>query len=122
MSLSVQTIINIAHILFNGPFLIYFGIFRPVDPIFYIILALMAVTIFFVASYRYLQGQMYVWLMLHLLLFATLFMYIAGLYFYYKAPIPDSLFNVCLSIGVVALIYHSTELIRRKFYKVSDKK
>ena len=61
--------------------------------------------------YRYIKKQLYAWLYVHLLLFASLLLTICYLKFT-KKNIPDYLYSFLVAIGVAAIGYHIIKLIR----------
>ncbi len=102
-------IINWIHIFFNGPFLIYFGLMKPTSTIFYVIVLLMGLAIIYAFYEEYMKNNLYAWLTVHLLLFATLFLSISALHFMGK-KIPYYLYSFCVAIGIAAIGYHALKI------------
>ena len=104
-------LINYVHILFTGPFLIYIGLKKHSNKIFYIILLLLALII--IASFynRYKNNELRAWLYVHLLLFVSLLLSICYLKFYNK-KIPYYLYSFLVALGSGAFGYHFIKLIK----------
>jgi hypothetical protein len=109
--MNINLIISLVHVFFTGPLLIYIGLTKPINIIYYYILLLLAVIITIAFIYRYLYKQLYAWLYVHLLLFATLLYSI----FYLKITnnkIPYYLYSFLLAIGIAAIGYHLIRIFK----------
>ena len=104
-------IISLIHIFITGPFLVYIGILNPNNILFYILLFLLAIIIIISFIYRYINKELYAWLYVHLLLFATLLFYICYLRFT-QQKIPNYLYSFLLAIGIAAIGYHIIKLFK----------
>ena len=98
-------IISLIHIFIIGPLFIYIGLVRPNNILFYMLLFLLAIIIIISFIYRYLNKQLYAWLYVHLLLFATLLLYICYLRFT-DQKIEKYLYSFLIAIGVASIGYH----------------
>jgi hypothetical protein len=101
----INKIISLIHIFIIGPLLIYIGLVRPNNILFYMLLFLLAIIIIISFIYRYLNKQLYAWLYVHLLLFATLLLYICYLRFT-DQKIVKYLYSFLIAIGVASIGYH----------------
>jgi uncharacterized membrane protein YoaK (UPF0700 family) len=110
-NIDFDIIINLIHIFINGPFFIYIGLVKPNNILFSIILFFLAIIIVIAFIYRYLNKQLYAWLYVHLLLFATLLFYISYLRFT-QQKIPDYLYSFLVAIGIAAIGYHIIKLVK----------
>ena len=106
-----DSIISLVHIFFTGPLLIYIGIAKPNNIIFYYILSLLAVVIVLAFIYRFIKKQLYAWLYVHLLLFSVLLYSISYLRFT-NQKIPYYLYSFIVAIGISAIGYHIIKIIR----------
>ena len=109
---NIDFIINLIHIFITGPLFIYIGLTKSYNIIFSIILFILAVIIVSAFIYRYFNKQLYAWLYVHLLLFATLLFYISYLRFT-QQKIPDYLYSFLIAIGIAAIGYHIIKLIKQ---------
>ena len=105
-----HTLISLIHILINGPLMIYIGYFKPKDIIFYWLLLLIGIGLIFDILYKYYKNQVHAWLVIHLLLFAPLFIY-TGYLGIKRDKIPYYLHSFILAIGIAAFGYHILKLI-----------
>lgn len=105
-----HTLISIIHILINGPLMIYIGYLKPENIIFYWILMLIGIGLIFDVLYRYYKNNLHAWLVVHLLLFAPLFIY-TGYLGIKNDKIPYYLHSFILAVGISALGYHIIKLI-----------
>jgi len=104
-------IISLFHVFVSGPLLIYIGLTKSYNFLFSLLLFLFGITIITAFIYKYLNKQLYAWLYIHLLLFASLFLYISYLRFTQK-PIPDYLYSFLVAIGIAAVGYHIIKLYK----------
>jgi hypothetical protein len=107
--MNIHLIISLIHILITGPLLIYIGIIKPNNIIFYWILLLLAIIIVIAFIYRYLYKQLYAFLYVHLLLFATLLFSISYLKFR-EEKIPYYLYSFLIAIGFASIGYHFVKI------------
>ena len=105
-------IISLIHVLLSGPLFIYIGIVKPEDILYYIVLLLFAIIIVISFIYKYIINQLYEWLYVHLLLFASLLLYICYLRFT-KQIIPHFLYSFLIAIGFGAVGYHIVKIINK---------
>jgi hypothetical protein len=111
--IDIYFIISLIHIFFTGPLLIYIGIVKPQNIIFYWILFLLAIIIIIAFIYRFLQKQLYAWLYIHLLLFTLLLFSISYLRFK-EQKIPYYLYSFLVAIGIAAIGYHLLKILKIK--------
>lgn len=104
-------IISLVHVLLLGPFLIYLGLYKPECKYFYITLCILAFVILGVGIYKYLHNSLYAWLIVHLILFATLFLTVSVLRFT-NQEIPPYLYSFLLAIGIAAVGYHTIKIYK----------
>lgn len=109
---NILIMISLIHIFITGPLFIYIGLTKSYNIIFSIILFILAVIIVSAFIYRYFNKQLYAWLYVHLLLFATLLFYISYLRFT-QQKIPDYLYSFLIAIGIAAIGYHIIKLIKQ---------
>ena len=102
-------LISLSHILFNGPLMIYIGIVHPQNVLFYWLLLFIGLAIIAIFVYKAINKKLYAFLVVHLVLFATLFITIAYLRLSDK-KIPYFLYNFLIAIGVAAIGYHLLKL------------
>ena len=114
---NIDFIISLIHIFITGPLFIYIGLAKSYNIIFSIILFILAIFIVIAFIYRYLSKQLYAWLYVHLLLFATLLFYISYLRFT-QQKIPDYLYSFLIAIGIAAIGYHIIKLIKSSYYDI----
>lgn len=97
-------IINFVHLLFTGPFLIYIGLMKPSNKIYYMILLLLSLIYTIIFLYKAITNQLYIWMYVHFFLFVPLLFYIA----YTKLrniKIDHQFFSFLLAIGIAAFGY-----------------
>jgi hypothetical protein len=108
---NIDFIISLIHIFITGPLFIYIGLAKPNHILFSLILFFLALIIVIAFIYRLLKKQLYAWLYVHLLLFATLLFYISYLRFT-QQKIPDYLYSFLVAIGIAAIGYHIIKLFK----------
>lgn len=108
--INTKLIISLIHIFIIGPLFIYIGIKKPLNILFYVILAILTITIIIAFINRYIKNQLYEWLYVHLLLFASLLLYISYLKFTNK-NIPNFLYSFLIAIGFGGIGYHFTKIL-----------
>jgi len=97
-------IINFVHLLFTGPFLVYVGLMKPSNKIYYIILLFLSFIYTIIFLYKAVTNQLYTWMYVHFFLFVPLLLYIS----YNKLrdlPIKGDYFSILLAIGIAAVGY-----------------
>jgi hypothetical protein len=104
------SVVSLSHILFNGPLMIYIGIVRPQQSFFYWLLLFIGLVIVAIFVYKAITKQLYAFLIVHLVLFASLFVTIAYLRLS-NQTVPYFLYNFLIAIGVAAIGYHSLKLL-----------
>jgi hypothetical protein len=112
IGLSYYTILNITHILFNGPLLIYISLAKPQNVYFYYLLLLVGAAIIYSSISKILNNQGYTWLYIHLLLFAPLIL-IVGYLGAKEENIPYYLYTFLQAIGAGAVGHHIISLIKK---------
>ena len=113
---NLNFIISLIHVFLTGPLLIYIGLVKSYNIIFSIILFILAIIIVIAFIYRYVSKQLYAWIYVHLLLFASLLFYISYLRFT-QQKIPDYLYSFLIAIGFGAIGYHIIKLIKYGYNK-----
>ena len=108
---NIDFIISLIHIFITGPLFIYIGLMKPNNILFSYILFFLAIIIIIAFIYRYVKKELYVWLYVHLLLFASLLLYICYLRFT-QQKIPDYLYSFLLAIGIAAIGYHIIKIFK----------
>jgi len=108
---NINILISLIHIFINDPLFIYIGLVKPYNILFSIILFFLAIIIVIAFIYRYLNKQLYEWIYVHLLLFATLLFYISYLRFT-QQKIPDYLYSFLVAIGIAAIGYHIIKIVK----------
>ena len=107
--LDKYTYVNLAHIFFSGPLLLYLGL-KSQKPqfVYYIILALgMLLSIYFV--YEILMESPRPWLLIHLLIFFPLLIW-CGIK---KDKTPPIILSIFVAMGCAAIGYHLIKLLRK---------
>jgi hypothetical protein len=100
--------VQLIHILFVGPLLIYVGFMEPKYDWIYILLLLLGLFIFGKFLYMLVTNslsQRYVWFLLHMLMFASLLMYV-GIWRIMKKDVPHVAYSLLLALGIAAFGYH----------------
>jgi len=108
----IDKIISLIHIFITGPYLIYIGLVNPNNILFYILLFLLPIIIIISFIYRYINKELYAWLYVHLLLFATLLFYICYLRFTHQ-KIAKYLYSFLIAIGIASIGYHIIKFYRK---------
>jgi hypothetical protein len=101
----INKIISLIHIFIIGPLLIYIGLVNPHNILFYKLLFSLTIIIIISFIYKYLNKQLYAWLYVHLLIFATLLFYICYLRFT-NQKIAKYLYSFIIAIGIASIGYH----------------
>ena len=112
VDLSYYTILNIAHILFNGPLLIYISLAKPENVYFYYLLLLVGAAITYTSINKILNNKGYKWLYVHLLLFAPLILRV-GYLGAKEVKIPYYLYSFLQAVGIGAVGHHAISLIKK---------
>jgi hypothetical protein len=97
-------IINFVHLLFTGPFLIYIGLMKPSNKIYYMILLLLSLIYTIIFLYKAITNQLYIWMYVHFFLFVPLLLYIAYTQVR-NIKIDGQFFSFLLAIGLAAFGY-----------------
>lgn len=97
-------IINFVHLLFTGPFLIYIGLMKPSNKIYYMILLLLSLIYVILFLYKAITNQLYKWMYVHFFLFVPLLLYISYSQIR-NIKIDGQFFSFLLAIGIAALGY-----------------
>lgn len=109
-------IVNLAHILVTGPFLVYVGLVKPTSKWVYAMLFLLAVALVAVFVAHVAKREASPWLALHATLFAALLGYMGGIgAFYGREEIADFTFAFLLAVGLAAFSYHLVRLMQRSW-------
>lgn len=109
--LNYHTILEFAHILFNGPLLIYVSLAKPTNIYIYYLLILIGIGLLYTSINKILNNKGYKWLYIHLFLFAPLILRV-GYLGVIKKEIPYYLFSFLQAIGVGAFGHHLTNLLK----------
>jgi hypothetical protein len=109
--LNHHTIINRAHMLFNGPLLIYVSLAKPKSVYIYYLLLVIGIAILFTSISKILGDKAHKWIYVHLLLFAPLILYV-GYLGVKEDKIPYYLFSFMQAIGIGAVGHHAISLIK----------
>ena len=110
-SLNYHLILNISHVLFNGPLLVYISLAKPKNVYFYYLLLLLGAVISLTSISKILNNTAYKWIYVHLLLFVPLILYV-GYLGAKEEKIPYYLFSFMQAIGVGAIGHHAISLIK----------
>ena len=97
--------INLLHVIFIGPFLIYIGLVKPQSSLLYYILFGLGLLVFLKFLYSLLTqeiSQRSVWYVLHMLLFAMIAMYVGG----HQNQTLRIGYSLLLATGISAFGYH----------------
>ena len=111
-SLNYHLILNISHVLFNGPLLLYISLAKPENVYFYYLLLLVGAAITYTSISKILSNTAYKWIYVHLLLFAPLILYV-GYLGAKEEKIPYYLFSFMQAIGAGAIGHHAISLIKK---------
>lgn len=98
--------VQMIHILFVGPLLIYVGLQQPKYDAVYILLLLLGIYVLFkflYTSFSEKVGEQHVWYAVHMVLFAMLLLYVG----YYRTKTPRVAFSLLLAVGIAAFGYHT---------------
>lgn len=101
--------VNLLHVLFIGPLLIYIGIFKPQKEIFYHILLGLGILVLFKFTYLTLTQkltQRSVWYILHVILFSMIAVYVGV----NKQQTIQIGYSLLLATGLSAFWYHLIRL------------
>jgi len=101
--------VNLLHVLFIGPLLIYIGIFKPQNGIFYNILLGLGILVLFKFTYLTLTQkltQKSVWYILHVILFSMIAIYVGV----NKQQTIKIGYSLLLATGLSAFWYHLIRL------------
>ena len=108
--MNIHKLISIVHILVNGPLMMYIGFFKPKNILFYWLLLIIGIVLILDIIYKYHKKKIHAWLLVHLILFAPLFIY-TGYLGIKKEKIPYYCYSFILAIGIAAFGYHLIKLI-----------
>ena len=97
-------IINFIHLLFTGPFLIYIGLMKPSNKIYYIILSLLSLIFIAIFLYKAITNELYTWMYVHFFLFVPLLLYISYTQLR-NINIEGDYFSILLAVGIAAVGY-----------------
>jgi hypothetical protein len=98
--------VNAIHIFLIGPLLIYIGLMKPINELYYNILLGIGIVVIIKFIYQLIVskvGQRTVWYLLHIMLFSVLSIYV-GLN---KINTPHIGYSLVLATGISAFGYHS---------------
>lgn len=108
-SLDYYTMIKFAHVLFNGPLLIYIGISKPTDIWIYYLLLLMSTYLLIITIKHIVQKKAYKWIYVHLAIIAPLLLYTSYLGIT-KQKINRDIYSFIRALGFGALGLHMSDL------------
>lgn len=107
-------LVNLFHIIFTGPFLVYTGLMKPNNKYIYLVLLLMAVILILVFVIQIAQGIIKPWIMLHACLFSILLGYMGYIGFFQgRQNIPEFSFSFLLALGLAATTYHLLRIVQK---------
>lgn len=104
-------LINLAHVLFTGPFLIYIGLAKTKPTWVYHLILLLGLFLFFYLFYVIFTktfSPYHVWLLIHLVIFVPLLIWcgLAG------DKTPHIVLSVILAIGTASVGFHLIRIIQ----------
>ena len=112
----MKYLVNIIHILFSGPLLIYVGYVKPEYNFVYYILIALGVILLLHLGYHIFEhiskktfSNSTIWYMIHVLLFAPLLLWCGIM----KTKTPHMIFAILMAIGCAAFGYHILRLISK---------
>lgn len=97
--------VNLLHILFIGPLLIYIGLVKPQKVVVYNILLGLGVLVIFKFAYLLVTerlNQRSIWYILHIILFSTIALYVG----IKQNKTPRIGYSLLLATGIAAFGYH----------------
>lgn len=97
--------INVFHIIFVGPFLMFIGITKPKNDFIYNILLILGLLVCLKFMYLLITrklSQSSVWYIIHVIMFSTIAIYVGLL----KSKVPNIGYSLLVAIGVAAFGYH----------------
>jgi hypothetical protein len=105
--------INLIHIFFTGPLLIYIGLFKPEFQWIYWLLFLTGLYVMirfsiWLAQVKELANH-HAWYLMHILLVVPLLLYVGWM----KKETPSTIFSLLLALGIAAFGYHLVRLIEK---------
>ena len=109
------TMVKIAHVLFNGPLLIYIGLSKPTNIYLYYLLFFMSTYLFYMSIMHIIKQKAYKWIYVHLSIIAPLLLYTSYLRIT-EQKIPRYIFSFIRALGFGAFGLHLGDL-----YKVYNK-
>jgi len=109
------TMVKFAHVLFNGPLLIYIGFFKPTNIWIYYLLLLISIYLFYMSIEHIVKQKAYKWIYIHLSIIAPLLLYTSYLGIT-EQKIPRYIFSFIRALGFGAFGLHLGDL-----YKVFNK-
>jgi hypothetical protein len=102
------TVVNLFHIFFTGPFMVYVGFVRPKQDWIYYIMSAMAIVAGIIIAYN-LFGSPWekhkIWYIAHLVLFIPLIAYISV----YRQHMNPTFYAFLLAVGIAAIGYHAVK-------------
>lgn len=105
--------VNLLHILFSGPLLIYIGLWKPEMEWLYWILFLTGLYVLLKFAIWLLKEKEltshHVWYFVHILLVVPLLLYVG----WKKTETPSTVFSLVLALGIAAFGYHLVRLIQK---------
>ena len=100
-------LINYVHTFFTGPLLIYIGYTKTKCKLMHNLLIILGVAIILAFLNRWYNKELYAWLFVHLLLFASLLIYVG----YKQGEAPKYLYSFLLAIGIAATGFHGIKVV-----------
>ena len=105
--------VALIHILFVAPLLIYIGLRKPQQNWVYFILFILGIGVLLNFLTKIVRqdnwNQRTVWYAIHMLLFASLLLYVG----WYGVKAADVSYSLLLAVGIAAFGYHSIRLIQQ---------
>lgn len=105
--------VNLIHLLFSGPVLIYIGLMKPQFEWIYWLLLLTGLYVLvhfliWIAKEKELTAR-HVWYFVHILLVVPLLLYVG----WKKTATPSTVYSLVLALGIAAFGYHLTRLVQK---------
>lgn len=104
--------VNLIHVLFSGPLLIWIGATKPENKWIYMLLLLLGVLLmvaFLWKSFSIEISQRHVWFIIHAVLFAPLLIYVG----WNGSDAVQVSFSLLLAVGIAAFGYHSFRIVSK---------
>lgn len=105
--------VNLIHILFSGPLLVYVGLKKPDNKYLYYFLLILGILLAVLFLYRLITikpfSSRHIFFIAHLVIYSPLLIYL-GLYHNKSSKFS---FDLALVIGLLAILYHAIRLLQK---------